>query len=122
MNTIGKFFIRTVTTSLAVLLAAYILPGVEVNDSLTAIIVALLLGLLNTFVKPILVLLTIPITLLTLGLFLLVINVLIILWVDDIVAGFRLDSWLIALAFSFIVSIIGSIIEGVIGRPEGESD
>ncbi|MCE3281845.1 MAG: phage holin family protein [Chitinophagaceae bacterium] len=122
MNIIGKFFISTITTSLAVLLAAYILPGVEVNDPMTAIVVAILLGLLNTFVKPILVLLTIPITIVTLGLFLLVINVLIIMWVDDIVAGFHLSGWLIALAFSFIVSIIGSVIERVIGRPKEEAD
>jgi len=118
----GEFFIRTIATSLAVLLAAYLLPGVEVNNTLTALIVALVLGLLNTFVKPLLVLLTIPITILTLGVFLLVINVFIVLFVDDLVSGFTVSSWIIALIFSFIVSFIDRVIEGRIGVPKKERD
>src|SRR5687767_9134401 len=110
----GRFFIRTIATSLAVLLAAYVLPGVEVNNTMTALVVALVLGLLNTFVKPLLVLLTIPITLLTLGFFLLVINVFIVLFVDDLVAGFAVSSWITALFFSFIVSFTASLIEALI--------
>ena len=118
----GRFFIRTIATSLAVLLAAYLLKGVEINNTITALIVALALGLLNTFVKPLLVLLTIPITVLTLGLFLLVINVLIVLFVDDLVTGFAVSSWLVALIFSFIVSFTASLIEGLIGVPKKEED
>lgn len=118
----GRFFIRTITTSLAVILAAYLLGGVEVNNTLTALIVALALGLLNTFVKPLLVLLTIPITVLTLGLFLLVINVFIVLFVDDLVAGFSVNSWFTALIFSFIVSFTASLIEKLIGVPEERED
>lgn len=118
----GRFFIRTIATSLAVLLAAWLLIGVQINNTMTALIVALALGLLNTFVKPLLVLLTIPITLLTLGLFLLVINVLIVLFVDDLVAGFSVSSWPVALIFSFIVSFTASIIEGLIGVPKKEED
>ncbi|HEX6914919.1 MAG TPA: phage holin family protein [Chitinophagaceae bacterium] len=118
----GRFFIRTVTTSLAVLVAAWLLPGVEINNTLTALIVALALGLLNTFVKPLLVLLTIPITVLTLGLFLLVINVFIVLFVDELVSGFTINSWLTALFFSLIVSFTASLIEGIIGVPKEEED
>jgi putative membrane protein len=118
----GRFFIRTIATSLAVLLAAYLLKGVEVNNTMTALIVALALGLLNTFVKPLLILLTIPITIVTLGLFLLFINVLIILFVDDLVTGFSVSSWLVALIFSFIVSFTASLIEGFIGMPKKEED
>lgn len=118
----GRFFIRTIATSLAVLLAAYLLKGVEVNDTLTALIVAFTLGLLNTFVKPLLVLLTIPITIVTLGLFLLVLNVLIVLFVDDLVSGFSVSSWLVALIFSFIVSFVTSLIEGLIGIPKDKDD
>lgn len=118
----GRFFIRTIATSLAVLLAAYLLPGVEVNNSLTALIVALALGLLNTFVKPLLVLLTIPITIITLGFFLLVINIFIVLFVDDLVSGFTVNSWITALLFSFIVSLTASLIEALIGVPKKEED
>jgi len=118
----GRFFIRTITTSLAVLLAAFLLKGVEVNSTLTALLVALVLGLLNTFIKPILVLLTIPITVFTLGLFLLVINILIILFVDDLIGGFSVNSWFTALIFSFIVSFTASLIEKLIGVPKKNDD
>jgi putative membrane protein len=114
----GRFFIRTITTSLAVLLAAFLLKGVEVNNTLTALLVALVLGLLNTFIKPLLVLLTIPITVFTLGLFLLVINILIILFVDDLITGFSVNSWFTALIFSLIVSFTASLIEKLIGVPK----
>jgi putative membrane protein len=118
----GRFFIRTISTSLAVLLAGYLLKGVEISNTVTAIIVALLLGLLNTFVKPILVFLTIPITLLTLGFFLLVINVIIILIVDDLVAGFAINTWLTAFFFSLIVSFTASLIEKLIGVPREKEE
>lgn len=118
----GRFFIRTIATSLAVLLAAWLLKGVEINNTMTALIVALALGLINTFVKPLLILLTIPITVVTLGLFLLVINILIILFIDDLVSGFSVSNWLVALLFSFIVSFTASIIEGLIGVPEKQDD
>jgi putative membrane protein len=118
----GRFFIRTITTALAVLLAAYLLKGVQINGTLTAIIVAFALGLLNTFVKPILVILTIPITVVTLGLFLLVINILIVKMVDDLVVGFSVSGWFTALIFSFIVSFTGSLIEKLIGVPKEKEE
>jgi putative membrane protein len=110
MSFITKIFV----TALAVLIAAYILPGIHIDGVLTAIFVAAILGLLNTFIKPVLMILTIPITILTLGLFLLVINVLIIKWVADIVPGFKVDKWMWALLFGFIVSIISSFISGLV--------
>jgi putative membrane protein len=118
----GRFFVRTIATSLAVLLAAYLLKGVEVSNTITALVVAVLLGLLNTFIKPVLVFLTIPITVLTLGLFLLVINIIIVLLVDDLITGFSVNSWLTALIFSFIVSITASLIEKLIGVPKRKED
>ena len=78
-----KFVIRLLLSSLAVIITAYLLPGVEVASFTSAIIIAALLGLLNVTVKPLLVLLTIPFTVLTLGLFLLVINALMILLADN---------------------------------------
>lgn len=114
----SRFFTKTIATAVAVLIAAYLLSGVEVRDTLTALMVALVLGLLNNFIKPILILLTIPITIFTLGLFLLFINVFIIMLVTKIVPGFMVDGWFTALLFSFLVSIGTSLIESIIGTPD----
>ncbi|PZX62297.1 phage holin family protein [Hydrotalea sandarakina] len=113
-----SFLSKVLFTSVAVLVATYILSGVHVNSTATAILVAVVLGLLNTFVKPILIILTIPFTILTLGLFLLVINVLIIKWTSELVPGFRVDGWWSALFFSIIVSLVSSFIEGLVRNNE----
>lgn len=112
----GRFFTKTIATALAVLFAAYILKGVHVDTTVTALIVAVVLGLLNSFIKPILIVLTIPITIFTLGLFLLVINVLIVKWAASLVPGFTVDGWFPALLFSFVVSIVAALIEGILGK------
>jgi len=114
----GKFFAKTVATALAVLVAAYILKGVHIDSTVTALIVAVVLGLLNSFIKPILILLTIPITILTLGLFLLVINIIIVKLAANLVPGFTVDGWVAALFFSLVVSFVSSIIEAVIGTED----
>jgi putative membrane protein len=114
----GKFFTKTIATALAVLIVAYLMKGVEVNDSVTALLVALVLGLLNNFVKPILVILTIPFRLVTLGLFLIVINVFIIYTVSEIVPGFHVSGWFTAFLFGLLVSFFTSIIESILGRPQ----
>jgi putative membrane protein len=110
-----KFIGKILITAVAALIASYLLPGVEINDSVTAIILAVVLALLNGFVKPILIVLTIPITLLTLGLFLLVINILIIEWAADIVRGFTVKNWWSALLFSILLSLSTALIESFIG-------
>lgn len=112
----GRFFTKTIASTLAILLANYILRGIEVADPLTAVIVAVVLGLLNSFIKPILVLLTIPITIVTLGLFLFVINIVIVKWAASLVPGFTVDGWVSALFFSLLVSFASSIIEAILGR------
>ena len=109
-----KFITKTLITSVAVLIAATLLSGISVPNAQTALLVALVLGLLNTFVKPILVVLTIPITLFTLGLFLLVINIIIVKWVATLVPGFIVYGWWAPLWFSLIVSFFTSIMEGFI--------
>ncbi len=105
MNSIIKFFL----TGLAVLLTAYLLPGVHVENYGQALLVALVLSIANVIVKPILILFTIPLTVLSLGLFLLVINALIILMVDYFVLGFSVDDFWWALAFSLILSVFNSM-------------
>lgn len=108
------FIIKVLVMALAVWVAAYILPGVHLaNDAKTIVIVALVLALLNAIVKPILIILTIPVTIVTLGLFLLVINALMVVWTSNLVGGFKVDGWLTALFFSLIVSIVSSILHSV---------
>jgi putative membrane protein len=92
------------------------MTGVHVAGFTTALIVAVVLGLLNIFIKPILVVLTLPITFVTLGLFLLVINALIIILCDNIVGGFSVDSFWTALFFSIILSILQSIMYKILGE------
>jgi len=110
-----KLLLRLLVTAALVLLIAHFLPGVHVASFTTAIIVAVVLGLLNLFIKPILVILTLPVTVITLGLFLLVINAIIILLCTYIVGGFAVDSFLTALFFSIILSILQSITYKIVG-------
>lgn len=111
-----NWIIRFLLNGLAVVLTAYILPGVSVEDYGTALIVALILSVVNIFIKPILVILTIPITILTLGLFLLVINAALILFVDNLVDAFYVDGFWWALLFSLIMSIFNSLFADLAGK------
>lgn len=95
-----------VLQALAVVIAAYLIPGVTVASFTTALVVAFVLGLLNMFVKPVLLLLTLPVNILTLGLFSLVISVVIIYMTASLVSGFKVDGFLSALLFSFVLSLV----------------
>ena len=111
-----SFLIQLLVSGLAVLLASYLLPGVHVATFGTAIGVAVTLGLLNLFVKPLLVLLTLPVTVLTLGLFLLVINVFIVYLADALFVGFEVEGFWWALAFSLVLSVINSAFQSFLGE------
>lgn len=101
--------VRFLLSGLAVLLTSYLLPGVDVEHFGYALLVAAALSIANVLVKPVLIILTIPVTILTFGLFLLVINALIILLVDYFVPGFEVRGFWWALAFSLILSIFNSM-------------
>ena len=105
---------RILLMAVAAYLAARLIPGVSISDAKTAVLVALVLALLNVFLKPILVALTIPITILTLGLFLIVINILIILLAARIVPGFSVDGWVSALIFSLVLAVISYILDAIL--------
>jgi putative membrane protein len=111
-----KLLIRILVTSLLVMIISYLMKGVIVDEFTTALTVAIVLGLLNFFVKPILILFTLPVTIFTLGLFLLVINALIIMLCDHFVDGFSVNSFWTALFFSIILSISQSIIFKLTGE------
>jgi len=106
-----SFFLKVLISSIAVVISAYLLPGVHVKDFITALVVAFVLGLLNMLLKPILVILTIPVTILSLGLFLLVINAFIVQLAAYFVKGFLVDGFWWALLFSIILSIVTWILE-----------
>ena len=111
-----NLIIRIFVTAGLVFGIAYFLPGVHIAGPYTAMLVAVVLGLLNIFIKPIMVLLTLPFTIVTLGLFLLVVNALIILLCTKIVGGFTVDSFWVAMIFSIILSLSQSIIYSIIGE------
>ena len=105
--------IRLILSAVAVLICAEILPGAHVESFLIAIVVAGVLAVLNVLIKPLLVALTIPITIVTFGLFLLVINTFLVLMVDWLVPGFQIDGFWWALIFSVLLSIINTIFGGL---------
>lgn len=109
MNFIIKLFI----SSIVVFSLSYFLPGVHVTSIVAALWVAIVLGLLNTFLKPVLVFLTIPVTLFTLGLFLLVINAMIVLICDYFITEFQVDGFITALLFSVLLSVSQSILNKI---------
>lgn len=114
-----NFLIRLLVTALAAMLSAYLLPGVTIKDFTTALVLALVLAILNLLVKPILIILTLPATIITLGLFLLVINAIIILLASNLVKGFKVDGFWWALIFSLVLTVVSGIMHSIAG---GDND
>jgi putative membrane protein len=106
------FLIRLFISTAAVIVSAYLLPGVAVDSFLSAFIAAIIISVLNVLLKPILVILTIPFTIMTLGLFLLVINAILIMLASSLVDGFTVDGFWYALLFSIVLSIVNSLLGG----------
>jgi putative membrane protein len=105
-----NILLRIVISAVVAFALSYILSGVHIQSFVTALILAVVLGLLNIFVKPLLIILTLPITIFTFGLFLFVINALIILLAAKFVNGFRVDGFWWALLFSLLLSILTSFL------------
>jgi putative membrane protein len=105
-----KFLLKLLLSALIVVFLAKILPGIHVDSYTTAIFIALSMALLNMFIKPLLILFTLPATILTLGLFLLVINAVIVLLASHLVDGFTVTGFWPALLFSLLFSPFQSII------------
>jgi len=106
--------IRWLLNAAALLLVAYLYPGVAVASFFSAMIAALILGLVNAVVRPILVILTLPVTLLTLGLFLFVINALLFWFVAEIVQGFHVTGFVAALVGSILYSLVTLVINWLV--------
>ena len=114
-----SIIIQLIVAGLVIIFTAYLLSGIVVDDLVTGIFIAALLALLNITIKPILIFLTIPITILTLGLFLLVINALMVMLAADIVSGFSVDNFWWALLFSLVLSLVNSILGISLGSKLG---
>ncbi len=100
-------------SALAVVITANLLPGVALTGFFSALVVALVLGLINAFIRPVLLLLTLPINILSLGLFTFVINAFLIQLTSLIVPGFYVASFLWALLFSLVVSVVNFALQAM---------
>lgn len=106
-----QIILKWIALAGAVIAAAYIVPGIEVSSFGTALIVALVFGLINVFIKPVLKILTFPINLLTLGIFGLILNVLLFWAVSGPVAGFVISGFVPALLGSLVVSVVMWVVD-----------
>ncbi|MDH4114071.1 MAG: phage holin family protein [Burkholderiaceae bacterium] len=114
-----RLFLVWILNAIALLAVAYLYPGVQVEDWTAAAVAALVLGLVNTLVKPVLVILTLPVTIVTLGLFLLVLNALLFWSVASLVPGFHVSGFWAAVLGAILYSLIGSLLSMLI--PEKSS-
>ena len=105
-----NFLLRIVITAVVAFALSYILPGIHIDTFWTALKVALVLAVLNFLLKPILVILTLPITIVTFGLFLFILNAIIVWFVGHLVSGFYINSFLWALLFSLLLSLLTSLL------------
>ncbi|MEB2779246.1 phage holin family protein [Algoriphagus sp. C2-6-M1] len=104
-----SFLVKILLGGIAVLIAEFFLTGIHIDTIVTGFILAAVIILINITLKPLLIILTLPITVLTLGLFLLVINALMIMLADRIIPGFQVDSFWWAILFAILLSVINSL-------------
>ncbi len=115
-NNTMNYIIKILLTAIAVFILANILPGVSIESYFISIVVAIVIGLLDSLVKPILIIFTIPITIVTLGLFLFIINAFIILIADYFIGGFRVSNIIWAVIFSILLSLLQSTLYKVLDK------
>lgn len=109
-----KILISVVLNALALLITAYIVPGFHVASFTTAILAAVVLGVVNTVIKPILSFITAPLTILTLGLFIFVVNAIVLFIAAAIVKGFTIDGWIPAILGAIVLSLVSTILNSVL--------
>ena len=112
-NGTGGMLRNLIVNTLSIFAASYVLSGVHVDSFLTALLVAVVMSVLNVTLKPLLIIITIPITFVTFGLFLFVINVLVLYAAASLIDGFALEGFWWAILFSLVVSVINSVLFGL---------
>ena len=110
-----NFLLTWLVAAVSLIITAYLVPGFVVQSFVAALIAAVILGLVNAIVKPILVVLTLPITIVTLGLFLFVVNALTIWFAGAITPGFDVNGFLPALIGSIVLTIVSSVLNHLVG-------
>jgi putative membrane protein len=115
------FLLRWLITTVAVLISSKIVPGIQCDDMTTLIVASLVLGFCNAVLKPILMLLSLPLLVLTFGLFTIVINSLLLLFVSHIVKGFYVHDWWSAFWGSLIISIVSLLLKSIGSPPQTPS-
>jgi len=114
-----RFLARLVLNGLAIIIAAWLLPGIHITSTLSALLAGVILGFVNAIVRPVLFFLTLPLTLLTLGLFIFVLNAICFALTAWLVPGFSIDGFFSALFGALLVSVVSWILNGlVVGRRE----
>lgn len=108
-----KALIKLILMGLAVMISAYVIPGVTVDSFFTALVAAVILAIVNFIIKPIVSFLTLPINILTLGLFTFIINAGMVMLVSSMVPGFFVSGWFSALFFSVVLSIVRGFLDMV---------
>lgn len=109
-----SIIVNWIVTTLAIIISAYLLSGVRVQNVVAALLTAAVLGFINAIIRPIFIILTLPITILTLGLFLLVLNALLVMLTSAIVPGFEVSNFWWALLFSLVFSAVSYILHKVL--------
>jgi putative membrane protein len=116
-----KFLLRILVIAVVSFALAQVLSGIHVKDFWTAFIFALVLAILNIFIKPLIILLTLPVTILTLGLFLFIVNALVVLLASRFVEGFSIDNFWWGLLFSLLLSLFTSIFDREMNKEKRKS-
>lgn len=109
-----KFIAELIIRSFVLLLTSYILPGFKIDSYTTALLVAIVLGILNMLVKPLLIFFTLPATILTLGLFIFVINAVLLIIASNLIKGFHIDSFFTAIVAAVLISIISTLLTSIL--------
>ena len=116
-----KFLQRILIIALVAFALAYVLAGVHVDSFWTALVFALVLAVLNILVKPLLIILTLPLTIVTLGLFLFVVNALVVLLASRLIDGFRITNFWWGLLFAFLLSLITSVVYNALDKEKKQN-
>jgi putative membrane protein len=111
-----SFIVHLVVSALLLVLVAYFVPGIHVSSFLVALVAALIFGVVNGIVRPVLVVLTLPVTVITLGLFLLVINALMLMLTAWLVPGFTVTGFVAALMGSVLLTLFNLVADAVLGK------
>lgn len=108
-----QILIALVLNAAALMLTAYVVPGFKVENFTTAVLAAIVLGVVNTFIKPILGFISLPITILTLGLFAFVINAVVLFIVSAVVPGLTIDGWVPAILGAIVLSVVSTVLSSL---------